>query len=242
MCRMPFVTCNVSCVTCHVSMGAQWRVQTGHLKLSFFVFLCLFLYSFSTSCCQKLYIFCVTVFHFICFHSFFSSILSNLFCFFYCCFLFCKLKYFLLVKFVNKTWLVYQNLYWIILFAIIFLVLQSLFYCKRTSVNKRNCKRKVLNKMYCDQIWKFQGWKQKNDRVHFNFRYQVWKKPKINRVLKEIWIPDIIQTDKIQKNKCKNKKNGGRDSNFIYKTYKDKIWKTNCKLKKNGGGDLVCCN
>ena len=94
----------------HLSfMGAQWRVQTGHLKLSFFVFLCLFLYSFCTSCCQKLYI-CITVFQlnfsFICFfiHSvlpvvkryiyfvllcsiFFSnlsffSILSNLFCYF----------------------------------------------------------------------------------------------------------------------------------------------------------------
>ena len=45
-------------------------------------------------------------------------------------------------------------------------------------------------------------------------------------------------TAKIQKNKWKNKKNGGGDSNFRYKTYKDKIWQTNCKLKKNGGGDL----
>ena len=55
----------------NIFMGAQCRVQTGHRKLSLFVFFFLFLYSFFNSGCQKLYIW-ITVFNFIFFfHSFF---------------------------------------------------------------------------------------------------------------------------------------------------------------------------
>ena len=47
---------------------------------------------------------------------------------------------------------------------------------------------------------------------------------KSNRLVKEILIPDIRHILlKYKKNKCKNKKNGGGDLNFRFKTYKDEI-------------------
>ena len=45
----------------------------------------------------------------------------------------------------------------------------------------------------------------------------------------------MTQSAKIRKIKCKNKKNGGGDSNLRYKTYTDKIWQVRGKHQENGG-------